>query len=1041
MKGLIARYLEKPYLVLSIVLVLAIVGLIGYSKMPLNLYPDTDRPQIMVITVQPGASAADVEAKTSRTIEKELSTLGSVVRVSSTSKDEVSVVNVEFDYTTSLNAGATDVANALSKIAGQLPSDIRPPQVYKISQASQPTVVLSLSPKDNSLLGLAQIRQLADNEIKEELLRVPNIAQVEVFGGLQSELKIVVNPEALVKYGLTIGDVAAALNANSVNVPDGLIIKDSQQLLLKTQGEFSQPEEATNIVIARRQTGDIYLRDVASLQFGSAERQSAYHGNGHPAVGVSILRSVEGHTLDTVRSIEGYLPTLREHYPGIEFQISDTQGTLIRTTIANMQDALRDAIILTILVVFLFLGNMRVTLLAAISIPFTYLLTFAALWMIGYELNMIVLTGVILAVGMLLDDAIVVIENIARHYEETPERLKQAVIGGTEEVLVAIFSGTYATVMVLIPIIFIGGYVQKVMAPLALPMCISLVASYIVSVTIIPLAAPILLRAKLKPNFIERLAIRFDEKVMTAMRQFFVTAAKTALKHKALFIMLAIIMFIVSVRQMPLVGREVQASMDTGIIKVNFESDTDMSLVDTEQVVSQMEAVILKLPGLETISTVVGSESGAVSFGNGKLPQAGNITIRLVDHFHRQQDIWSIENYLRQEFASVPGLKYADVFDYGATPMASIKASVDVMISGPDRKMLDKIGQEIYDKMYMVGGLTSVSRSWSYDKQEALFIVNKERCSLYEISPLAVSRQLAAVIRGNTGSTYRIEGEDGIMFRVEYPKDRRDDLTKLANIYIITPKGAVPLQTLGTLSLQKTPTLITRQGLQNTLDIYGYREKTAITHLDTGVQNVIKDIELPAGYSISQEGDIKPMTDSFKSLGVALAIGLILLYFSLVPAFHSFIHPFTIMSAIPFGVIGGIWLLLATGKHSSMSAFVGIILLAGIVVKNSILLIDFILQARRRGDPMEKAILDSVHMRTRPIVMTALGTAAGMVPIALQWAVGLERLSPLAVVTIGGLMVSTFLTLVYIPMLFTLFEQLKAAFKHGCSFFTKNRTI
>lgn len=1025
MKDFIARYLEKPHLVLSVVLLLAMIGLIGYSKMPLNLYPDTDRPQIMVMTVQPGASAEDVEAKVSRTIEKELSSLGSVIRVSSTSKDEVSVVNVEFDYDVSLNSGATDVRNALNKILGQLPNDIQSPQVYKISQASQPTAILALTPKSESLLGLAQIRQLADNEIKEKLLCVPNIAQAEVFGGVKSELKIVVKPEALVRYGLNIGEIAAALGSNNVNIPNGLIIKDSSQLLLKTQGEFSQPEDAANIIVARRQSGDVYLRDVASIQLGVDERQSAYHGNGQPAVGISILRSVQGHTLDTVKAIEEYLPTLQQNYPGIHFEISDTQGTLIRTTITNLQDALRDAIILTILVVFLFLGNLRVTLLAGISIPFTYLITFAALWMIGYELNMIVLTGVILAVGMLLDDAIVVIENIARHYEQMPERLQQAVIGGTEEVLIAIFSGTYATVMVLIPIIFIGGYVQKVMAPLALPMCIALIASYIVSVTIIPLAAPFLLRSKVKPNFIERLAIRFDEKVVTSMRRFFVAAVKIALNHKGLFIILAFLLFIISVSQMPLVGREVQASMDTGIIKVNFEADTDMSLAETEQVVSQMEEKIMKLSGLESISTVIGSESGAVSFGNGKLPQAGNITIRLVDRFHRQQDIWSLENYLRQEFSKIPGLKYADVFDYGATPMASIKASVDVMISGPDRKILDKIGQKIYEGMYTVGGLTSISRSWSYDKQEALFIANKERCSLYDISPLAVSKQLAAVVRGNQSSTYRIEGEDGIVFRVEYPEDRRNDLMKLKNIYIITPKGIVPLETLGIVSLQQAPTLMTRQGLQNTLDIYGYREKNAITHLDLGIQNVLKDIELPAGYSISQEGDIKPMTDSFKSLAAALGIGLILLYFSLIPAFKSFVHPLTIMSAIPFGVIGGIWFLLATDKHSSMSAFVGIILLAGIVVKNSILLIDFILQAMRSGEPMEKAILDSVKMRTRPIVMTALGTAAGMLPIALQWAVGLERLSPLAVVTIGGLVVSTFLTLVYVPMLFVLVEQLK----------------
>ena len=1025
MNSLIGRYLAKPHLVLSVVLLLAIIGVIGYFKMPINLYPDTDRPQITVITVQPGAAAADIESKISRIIEKELAALSNVVKVSSVSKDEASVVTVEFDYKKTLDAGATDVANALGKVNSLLPADIKAPQIFKFSQASQPTAIVALSPKEGSLLDLAQVRQLADNEIKEELSKVPGIAQVEVFGGFQPELKVAVRPEAMARYGVTITDITTALTANNVNVPDGLIIKAGQQYLLKTQGEFVRPEEAAGIVVAHRQGGDVYLRDVATVIRGTAERQSAYHGNGQPAIGMSILRSVSGTTMDGVKAIEGYLPVLQENYPAIHFAITDTQGTLIRTTIDNMSVALRDAIMLTVLVVFLFLGNLRITLLAAIAIPFTYLITFAVLWLIGYELNMIVLTGVILAVGMLLDDAIVVIENIARHYEEHPEKIREAIIGGTEEVMLAIFSGTYATVMVLIPIILAGGYVSVVMGPLVLPMCIALVASYVVSVTIIPVAAPLLLRAVAKPNRLERLAARFDDKVVVRLRDFFVRTVTFTLGHRLALIILALVVFFASLRLMPVVGREVQASMDTGIIKVNFETHTDMSLTETERIVSQMEAAVMKTGGLQSVSTIIGSESGVVSFGSGKLPQAGNMTIRMVDRFHREATIWQIEDTLRQEFAAIPGLKYADVFDFGATPMSSIKATVVVMISGPDRRILNEIGRQVEAGMAQVGGLTGVSRTWTNDKREYIFTVDKERSAFYGISPLAVSRQLAEAVRGNPASTFRIAQEDGIQFRVQYPQDERDDIAKLATMTVLTPRGPVPLASLGSLSAKRSPTLFTRQDQQNTLDIYGYREQTAITHLDEGVQKVLKDIQLPRGYKITQEGDIRQMQESFAALLAALFVGLVLLYFSLVPAFGSFIHPWTIMSAIPFGLIGAVWSLLATGKHAAMSALVGLILLSGIVVKNSILLIDFILEARAKGESLQDAILGSVRVRTRPILMTAFGTAAGMVPIALEWAVGLERLSPLAVVTMGGLLVSTFLTLIYVPILFTLLEEVK----------------
>lgn len=1032
MKGLIAKYLARPHLVLSFVFLLAMIGVMGYFQMPLNLYPDSDRPQITVMTVEPGAAAADVEAKISRTIEKELATLGNVLRVSSTSKDEVSVVNVEFDYTRSVDSAATDVSNAISKVMGQLPSDIRTPQIFKINQATQPTAVVALSPKPGSALDMAQVRQLADNEIKEELGRVPGIAQVDVFGGYQPELKVSVNPDALARFSVTISDIAAALAANNANMPNGLVIKGNSQYLLKTQGEFVTPEDAGNIVVARRQTGDIHLRDVATVTRAVAEPQSAYHGNGHPAIGMSILRSPVGVTMDGVKAIEGYLPMLKQKYPGINFEISDTQGTLIRTSVENMRDALRDAILLTVFVIFLFLGNMRITLLAAISLPFTYLLTFGVMWLMGSEFNMVTLTGVIVAVGMLLDDAIVVLENIARHYEQQPGKLQDAVIGGTEEVLLAIFSGTYATVMVIAPIIFAGGYVQTILRPLSLSLCIALVASYIVSVTIIPILAPILLRAAYRPNLFEKVAVRFDQTVVERLCGLYVGAVNIALRRRLIFIFAGVILFAVSIRLLPLAGKDLQPPMDTGIIKISFESSTDTSLADTEKIAAAMEKAIYVEPGVLSVSTIIGSEPGIVSFGSGKLPQQGNITVRLADKFHRPETIWQVEARLRQQFSLIPGLKYADVFDFGATPMSSIKAPVDVMISGPDRTVLNNLGQQVYERLNQVPGLTTVSRSWTADKRELVFAANKERCALYEISPASVSRQLAEAVRGAPASTFRINEEDGINFRVQYPEDKRNDIGKLSTMLISTPKGPVPLQSLGTVSFNSSPTLFTRQGLQNTVDILGYRERMAISHLNEGVQKALAGIKLPEGYKITQEGDLKDMMSSGDTMSRALGIGLILLFFSLIPAFRSFVHPLIIMSAIPLGFIGAVWSLLAAGKHVSQSGTMGMILLAGIVVKNSILLIDFILEARERGSSLQQAITDSVRVRTRPILMTACGTAVGMIPIAFEWAVGLERLSPLAVVSIGGLMLSTFLTLIYVPILYSLLEDARnVVFKYA----------
>jgi len=1023
------KYLKRPYLIISLILLAAFVGIIGFEKIPINLFPDSDYPQIAVVVPYPGASAKDIEDKVTRLIEKELNTLDGLRKVSSSTKDEITAILAEFEYSKGLEAAATDAANALKKIEGQLPQDIRPPQIFKISKATQPDLILSLTPKENSPYDLAKIRQMAENEIKEDLLRIKEVANVEVFGGYNPELTIVIDPDRLNAHGINISQVITAITSQNLNIPNGLIIRDKDQYILKTQGELTKKEDAGDIIIARIGDGNLYLKDIADIIPGYQERQSLYHGNGKPAIGISILRSHEGKDMDTIHAVEKALPALKAKYSMIDFEISDTQKELIKKSVDNMIDALRDAIIMTVFVIFLFLADIRGMIIAAISIPFTYLLTFAVMYIMGMEFNMVTLTGIILAVGMLLDDAIVVIENIERRYHQNKEDLKTAVFGGTDEVMLAIFSGTYATIMVLLPIIFIGGFVQTILRPLAVTLTIALAASYVVSVTIIPIFAPLILKTEAKKNKLERLTQLFDHYIVSSVQDFFVGILNTALKHRAMFLIGAAVVLIFSIKQMPLVGRDLMPPMDTGIIKINFEADSNTSLAHVEKILNRMESIIKKTSGIERISTTVGSEPGVISFGSGRIAQQGTITIHLVDRFHRKESIWQIEDKLRKEFRNIPGLKFVDVFDYGATAMSSIKAPVDIMISGPDPKIIDAIGSDVMERMKKVRGLTSISRSWTYDKKELTFKVDMQRAAIYGISPVTISQQIAAAVRGGISSVFRIPGEDGYFIRVRFSDEFRDNLSSIESMLIQTPKGAVPVKELGIFESIKTQTSMSRQYLQPTLDIYGYRSTAAISHIHNDIDNVLKEIKLPPNYTISHEGDLKQMKESFVRLIASLAIGLILLYFSLVPAFKSWIHPFTIMSAIPLALIGAIWSMLITGKHQCMPSFMGMILLAGIVVKNSILLIDFIEEARGKGNGIADAIIGSVRVRTRPILMTAVGTSVGMIPIALEWAIGLERLSPLAVVAIGGLMISTFLTLIYVPILYSLFDELKEKIK------------
>ncbi len=1030
----IESFLNRPHLVMSVILLLAAFGIIGFRSMPLNLFPDANYPVIVVIIPQPGAAAADVEDKVTRPVEKELATLDLVRRVRSVSQDEMTAVSVEFEYRKSLDAAATDVANGLKKIEAQLPADIRPPEIFRVSDATTPVFTLALSPRPGSHLDLAKVRQLADNEVREAFLRLPEVANVEVFGGYSPEMNIEIDPVKLHAHHLSLNQVIMALRAQNINIPDGLIINRHSQYLIKTQGERLLKQELGAIVIAHETGqggGELRLSDIAAVKTACRERQSLYRGNGRAAIGINLLRPEQGHVTTTIAAVEKALPAISRQFPNLDFQVADTQKEIINTSISNMTDALRDAIIMTIAVIFLILANLRLSLLAAVSIPFTYFLTFAAMYVLGYELNIVTLTAVIVAVGLLLDDAIVVIENIERHYHQLQEPIREAVVSGLQEIMLADWAGTYTTVIVLLPIMFVGGYVQKILRPFTVVLALSLISSYIVSVTVIPILAPYVMKKNSSRNRLEKAAALFDRFVIDPLSGFFAGLIHLALRHKFLFIAPVIILFVVSMKLvMPLTGRDLMPPMDTGIVKIAFETDADTSLEQTEKITRQIEAELKKFKGLRLLSTTIGSEPGVVSFGTGRIPQQGMITAHFVDRFHRRETLWEIEAEIRRQAAGIPGLKSFDVFDFGATPLSSIAAPVDVMISGPDPKVLDQLADQAAERLRQVRGLTTVTRSWTGDKTEFRLKIDQEKASRYGLDPAGISAELATAVKGGVASTLRVPGEDGYLIRVRYPAAERRDIKDLMNIYLTGSSGPVPLGELASLEKTRTRTRFTRQGLEPSVDVYGYRATTAITFLQENIHQALRGFELPPGYHLSHEGEVKNMGEAGKRLAKALGLAVILLFFSLVPTFSSWINPVTIMSAIPLAMIGGAWGLLITGRHACMPANMGMILLAGVVVNNSILLIDFIEQARKQGKELLDAIEQAVRVRTRPILMTAVSTIVGMLPIAAQRALGLERLSPLAVVAIGGLLVATFLTLIYVPLFYALVDGLRQRFMH-----------
>jgi len=1014
------RILARPHTIVALAALVVAAGITAYFTMPMNLFPDTNRPMISVITKWPGAEARDVEQDVTHPVETRLSAIDGVRRVTSVSRDQVSAVTVEFEYGNNLDIAASKVQTELKRVETSLPAGSQPSTIFRISNAAQPVTVLAVTPTKDSGLDLGDVRRIAENQLHDVLLRIPGVAEVEVFGGNERRVQVDLDRGRLAAHHFDVAAVATALSAGNVTAPEGLIQINGYRLVLTLDSLARTRQQLADVNVPVRGGGTVRVGDLGSVGWGNADPTSYYRGNGHSAIAVSLLRGEDGYAAATARAIDAALPSIKAQFPALHIEQADGQLRLIDLTVDNMLGALRDALIMTVVVILLFLADTRAAFITALSLPFTYLLTFLVMKLIGYEFNMITLTAVIIAVGLLADDAIVVIENIERRMREGGESGMAVAARGTQEVMLAILSGTIANGVVLLPIVFIGGFVQTVLRPLSVSLMIALAASFVVAVTIIPLLTPLLVKPGARDPLRKPLSY-FGIWAIQPLKRFYGGIVGWALEHPKRVLLVALVLTLASLKQMPVVGRELMPLMDTGIARISFEAQPDTDTAGMQRIAQQVDAVIrASVPSswLISTSTVVGAEPQDKSFGAARTYQQGLATVNLVDRFHRSETIYSIDEKIQRRVRSVPGVITANAVVYGATPLSSIRGTTDLMISGSDWRVLDRLATEVEDRMASVGGLAGFERSWRGNSKRMQIDVVASTASGYGLTSGAIAKQVAAQVNGVPAGGLRVAGENSIPVWVRLREDQRSSPESIAALQLTTQTGAaVPLGQVATVKPVYAPAALTHQDLQRTVDVIGYRRNISVTALHDHVTAALADLRLPRGYILSDEGEIKEMNESFVRLGQSLALGIVLLAVVLVISFRSFVTPIAILVTLPLAVIGAAWAMLIAGKHGCMPSFMGLILLMGIIVKNGILLVDFAQEALSRGVPLKAAILQAVDMRTRPILMTAAAAAVGMVPVAFEWAVGLERLSPLAVVAIGGLVVGTFLTLLIVPVL------------------------
>jgi len=1014
------QLLNRSHAIVALALLVVVAGIGAYLTLPTNLFPDTNRPMISVVTQWPGAEASDVEQDVTHPIETQLSAIDGVRRVTSVSRDQVSAAKVEFEYGNDIDIAATKVLTELRRVESRLPAGTRSPVIFRITNAAQPVTVLALTPAKDWGLELGEVRRIAENQLRDRLLHIPGVAEVEVFGGHERQVQVNLDRGALEGLHLNVPSVAAAIAASNITVPEGLVYRDGYRFLLTLKSLAHNLQQIADIQVPVSRGGFVRIGDLGQVGWGDADPTSLYRGNDDPAIAISMLRGENGYSATVARAIDAEIPEIRAQFPMLEIAQSDGQLRLIDLTVDNMLGALRDAVIMVVLVILLFLADTRAAFITALSLPFTYLLTFTAMKLIGYEFNMVTLTAVIIAVGLLADDAIVVIENIERRMRERGESGLTVAANGTQEVMLAVLSGTLANALVLLPIMFIGGFVQTVLRPLSMTLSIALVASFIVAVTIIPLLTPWVIKPDARDPLRKPL-LRFDTYVLRPLKRFYAALVSWSLVYPKSVLFVALLLTVASFLQMPVVGRELMPLMDTGITRVSFEGQPDTDVAGMQRIAKDVDAAIrasVKPEWLISTSIVVGAEPQDKSFGAARTFQQGMATVNVVDRFHRSETLFQINREIQRRVRAIPGLINANAVVYGATPLSSIRGTVDLMVTGPDWHVLDRLADELQTRLQTVGGLTGFERSWQGDAKRLQLNVDAAKASGYGLTPGAIAQQIAAQVNGIPGGSLRVSGENGIPVWVRLRGYERSSDAAIAALNLTAANGAiVPLAQVAMVKTVYAPTAFTHQKLQRTVDVIGYRRDIAVTALDAHVTAALKGLQLPRGYTINNEGEIEEINESFSRLGQSLALGIVLLAVVLVVAFRSFICPIAILVTLPLAVTGAAWAMMIADKHGCMPSFMGLILLMGIVVKNGILLVDFAQEALAHGVPLKEAILRAVDLRTRPILMTAAAAAVGMVPVAFEWAVGLERLSPLGVVAIGGLIAGTFLTLLIVPVL------------------------
>ncbi|MEP7181003.1 MAG: efflux RND transporter permease subunit [Betaproteobacteria bacterium] len=1004
---------RNPVFATMVMVGIAVLGLFAYNRLRVEQMPDVNLPFVLVLTAYPGASPEVVEADVTKPLEYAINAVSGVKIIRSNSREGKSEVFAEFRMSTDMSKAMQDVRDKIAQVRPGVPRDVKDPLVVRADMENQqPVVSLAvLSPT----VDLRELTSLTDQTIVKGLENVPGVARIDVNGRVTRQILVQIKPQALTALGVGVDQVIAAIRAANQDVPAGRITRGQTDAIVRVEGKIKDPAQFARIVVAQQGGASIYLSQVADVIDGEKERDSIARINGRPSITIDLQKSQDANIVETGHGIKEAVEALKLRLPAdVELKLVNSTADAVEASVDRVKQTIVEGALLTVLIVFLFLHSWRSTVITGLTLPIAVIATFIALYAFGFTLNFLTLMALSLCIGLLIDDAIVVRENIVRHLGLGSDH-HTAALEGTDEIGLAVMATTFAIVAVFVPIAFMSGLIGRFFFQFGVTVTVAVLVSLFVSFTLDPMLSSIwrdppgsrFRRVPWLGGFMERVERGIEWLHVTYGR-----VLEWALVNRGKVLLIALSSFAASFLVVPLVGTEFVPESDQGFLSLRLNTPVGSSLEYTDGKVSEVETALKAFPEIALAMTTVGSEEGR---------NYARINLRLVDRGQRTASHKDVERAIRAALKPIPGIEPAFGFD----------RAVWVNLLGPDPATLTALIGEFAQKVAKVPGIADMEISEKAATPAIAIRLNNDAAADLGINVQQVGATLRPLLAGDTVSYWL--GPDGQNYEVnvQLSKDHRRLASDLGNLYLTTGKRGpdgelrmVPLRQVAELVETTSPQIIKRQDLQRRVALYANAEGRPSGDVNADVAKIIKETVLPAGYRFDVGGQAKDMEESFQAALAALGLAVIFIYLILASQFASFTQPLAIMASLPFSLIGVFLALLLTGTTLNLFSIIGFIMLMGLVTKNAILLVDFANRARRAGASLHDALLQSGQVRLRPIMMTTAAMIGGMLPLALGLGEGGETQAPMGRAIIGGVITSTLLTLVVVPVLYTYLDRL-----------------